>query len=102
MLEPPSITRPVRSAKEENALRMLLKSPGSGEQVASVRLPCGDESADRCPQARGPRGPSASWRSAWARPPGARRPVLREAARPVSLRAARGARCPRCGAGARP
>lgn len=85
----------------ENALRMVRKTPGRGEQVASVRPPRGDESADRCPRTRSTlspccppraRGPKASRASVSARPPRVRGAQPgREAARPASLRAVPGA-----------
>ena len=41
----------------KNALRMLRKPPGRGEQVASVRPPRSAASADRCPPVRRPLSP---------------------------------------------
>lgn len=90
----------MRSTGEKNAPRMLRKTPGSGEQVASVRLLRGDESADRCLQALGTSSRRCPLGRAGPQPPGSS-PGLglpgrgdqscREAARPVSLRAAHGA-----------
>lgn len=78
---------------------MVRKTPGRGEQVASVRPPRG-ESADRCPRTRSTlspccppraRGPRASRASVSARPPRVRgAQPSREATRPASLRAVPG------------